>query len=91
MSEYGHLRYETLGQFKERRDPTGRNIYPSPLDGLNYCDADFLEIGKETQGTPNRAQIAAHTGDPSFLALYGNADPTHWARKLTDPKWKGVL
>lgn len=87
-AEYDHLSTRVLGQFKERRAPRGENTHPSPLDGLDFCEADTHLIGSDAQGTPNRVQIAAFTGDPRYLTLYGNADCTHFAKKLSDTRWK---
>lgn len=70
---------EVLGRIKRR---PGR---PSPLDGCTYCMKDLVEIGKDAMGVPNRFSVAAFTGDPSYLTLHGNADPTRIARKITAP------
>jgi hypothetical protein len=87
-SEYDHLSRRVLGQFQERRAPRGENTHPSPLDGLDFCEADTHLVGTTQQGTPNRAQIAAFTGDPRYLTLYGNEECAALAKKLADTRWK---
>jgi len=91
VSEFAALGTEVLGHFKRRTDPGGVNTYPSPLDELAYCYLDTVEIGTETQGFPNRLAVAAYTGEPAYLTLHGNADPSHWAARMRGSKWGSAL
>lgn len=77
--EYDHLSKTPLARFRGKG---------TPLDHLDFCEADTHAIGTFAQGSPNRAQIAAFTGDPGYLTLHGNADCTHWAKKLSDSRWR---
>lgn len=83
MSE--NLDLEPVGKF--RRRVVGGVHQDSPLDGLEYCNADLNEIGTDQHGFPNRVAVAAFTQRPEFLTLHGAADPTVWANKLRDSLW----
>jgi hypothetical protein len=79
--EYTRAEKGVLGRFFMR---SGQD---SPLDGLTYCAADMIEIGADTPGRPNRVLIAAYTGDPRYLTLHGNADPSALAAQLSGSRW----
>lgn len=80
--EYAHLATTPLAFFKFRVDKAGKETNPSPLDGLDYCEADTHQVGTSTRGTPNRISVAAYTGDPSYLMGYGAKDPTSAAESM---------
>lgn len=86
--EYDHLDRETVGCFKSRRGADGRkDREEGPLDYLNFCVADTIEIGGTERGFPNRITIAAYTGDVTYLTQHGNRDPSSWAKKLAASRW----
>lgn len=74
--EYEHLGRHPLASFRYR------DGQPSPLDGLDFCEADTHQVGTSTRGMPNRISVAAYTGDPSYLIGYGAKDPSSAAEHM---------
>jgi hypothetical protein len=48
------------------------------FDAYDHADAEQIGTGR-WQGTPNRAWVAAFTGDDSYLTRKGCADPVPMA------------